>query len=301
MQNLTIIPYRGFSNGSSVYISGHAFDSYRLKPPKRKSIVQNLVQMIKRYSLKPAPYQPVMVYLDGKKYPLVADENGFFKGVFDHKMPVGKHRYFVSSEGLDEKFGSSVFVSEERKVGVLSDIDDTLLLSYVNQWYKMLWLLIAKNALTRNPVPQLGTILDMIRDFNHQELPSDFFYVSNSEWNLYDFLKDFFEENNLPEGAFSLQRFKSGFRDAVFTPQKKDNHKPQSIRFILDFFKNKKFILLGDNGQKDLEIYASICQEYASRIEAVIIRDVGKLKYRRKNKEFEETIVNLQIPVKHIR
>lgn len=301
MHKLTIIPYRSFGNGTRVYVSGHIFESYGVKPPARGSLFQNLVQMFKRYTLKPAPHISVIVHIGDKKFPLVADAHGFYKGTLDVALPEKKMSYTVTTSDNEALAKSYLYIFGQTGTGVLSDIDDTILLSYVNQWYRMFWLLIAKNALTRHPVPQISRILETIQGFNNNVLPSDFYYVSNSEWNLYDFLVDFFEENNLPDGVFMLQRFKEGFRDALFSSHEKDNHKPESLRFILDFFGEKKFILLGDNGQRDLEIYSNICKEYTSRIEAVIIRDVGKLKYRQKNKSFEESILALDIPVKHIR
>lgn len=301
MNSITVVPYKGFGKQGSVYISGHAFRGYGIRPPERGSVVKNFIQMVKRYSLKPMPNLPLNVHLFNKQFEVITDEKGFFRGTFEiDSIEPGTFDYTVSLQEQSAGFKSQVHIYTEQDIGVMSDIDDTILLSHVNQKYKMLWLLVAKNALTRNPVPQINGIFKAIKNYNQQVLPKDFFYVSNSEWNLHDFLADFFQENKLPNGVFMLQRFKHSFRDAVFTPQKKDDHKFESIRFILDFFNKKKFILLGDNGQRDLEIYAAICKHYASRIKAVIIRDIGKRKYRRKNKVFEQQIMGLGIPVEHI-
>jgi phosphatidate phosphatase APP1 len=295
------VPYRGFGKQGSVYVSGHVFRGYGIKPPERGSVMKNFYQMIKRYSLKASADLPLTIQIFDRRFNVVTDKNGFFSGTFSVETgKPGTYTYSVAARDGSGVVQSDLHIYTESETGVLSDIDDTILLSHVNQKYKMLWLLIAKNALTRNPVPQINGIFNAIKHYNQETLPSDFFYVSNSEWNLYDFLTDFFQENRLPNGVFMLQRFKHNFRDAVFTPQKKDDHKFESIRFILDFFTRKKFILLGDNGQRDLEIYSAICKQYASRIKAVIIRDIGKRKYRRKNKVFEDRILDLDIPEDHI-
>lgn len=235
-----------------------------------------------------------------KSESIFTDENGFFQITLPITANPGLYKYQVTNTITGETFTSGLYVYNEESTGVLSDIDDTILLSYVHQKYKMLWLLIAKNALTRNPVPQIKGILNTIKKHNEAVLPSDFFYVSNSEWNLYDFLTDFFQENELPDGVFMLQRFKKNLRDAIFSSQKKDDHKFDSIRHILNLFTKKQFILVGDNGQRDLEIYARIAGLYAKRIKAVVIRDIGLAKFRRKNKEFEQKILDLNIPVDHI-
>ena len=300
MDKITIVPYRGFGKNGKVYLSGHAFTGYGIKPPERGSVIKNFIQMSRRYSLKPISHLELELSVFDKKETISTDENGFFQITLPIMANPGVYEYHVTNSSSGETFTSGLYVYDEENTGVLSDIDDTILLSYVHQKYKMLWLLIAKNALTRNPVPQIKGILNTIKKHNNAVLPNDFFYVSNSEWNLYDFLTDFFQENDLPNGVFMLQRFKKNFRDAIFSSQKKDDHKFDSIRHILDLFTKKKFILVGDNGQRDLEIYARIAGLYAKRIKAVVIRDIGLAKFRRKNKEFEQRILDLNIPVEHI-
>ncbi|MGM0567055.1 MAG: phosphatase domain-containing protein [Bacteroidota bacterium] len=300
MDKITIVPYRGFGKNGKVYLSGHAFTGYGIKPPERGSVIKNFIQMSRRYSLKPMSNLKLELRVLDKAETIFTDENGFFQITLPIMANPGLYEYHVTNTLSGETFTSGLYVYDEESTGVLSDIDDTILLSYVHQKYKMLWLLIAKNALTRNPVPQIKGILNTIKKHNNAVLPSDFFYVSNSEWNLYDFLTDFFQENDLPDGVFMLQRFKKNFRDAIFSSQKKDDHKFESIRLILDLFTKKKFVLVGDNGQRDLEIYARITGLYANRIKAVVIRDIGLAKYRRKNNEFEQRILDLNIPVEHI-
>lgn len=302
LQSTTIIPYRGFARNDMIYVSGHVFSAYAVKPLAKNSSIRNFFQMVKRYSMIPSPETEILIHIFGKEYPVKSDCNGLFKAIIpiDRVVTTAVIEYSASVCGQAKRFVSHIFHSTMEKVGVLSDIDDTILLSYVNQWYKMLYLLASKNALTRNPVPQINRILDAVRNYNQQILPTDFFYVSNSEWNLYDFLVDFFRQNNLPDGTFMLQRFKKGLRDAILTPQRKDDHKYDSIRHVLDFYPDKEFILVGDNGQRDMEIYSRVCNEYAQRIRSVVIRDLGRKKYHRKNKCFEQTIVDLNIPIDYI-
>lgn len=300
MDKVKIVPYRGFGKNGKIYIFGHAFTGYGIKPPERGSVIKNFIQMSRRYSLKPMSNLKLELSIFDGVETVFTDKNGFFQTILPIKANPGVYEYHIANSHINEIFSSWLYVYDEESTGVLSDIDDTILLSYVHQKYKMLWLLIAKNALTRNPVPQIKGILNTIKKHNNAVLPEDFFYVSNSEWNLYDFLTDFFQENDLPDGIFMLQRFKKNLRDAIFSSQKKDDHKFDSIRFILNLFTEKKFILLGDNGQRDLETYSRIASVYAKRIKAVVIRDIGLEKYRRKNKEFEQKILDLNIPVEHI-
>ncbi len=98
------------------------------------------------------------------------------------------------------------------------------------------------------------------------------FYVSSSPWNLYDVLTDFFEINRVPKAPVLLRDL--GLSETKFIKEKHGEHKPVKIRHILDTYPDLPFILVGDNGQHDPQIYSQIIREYPGRILAAYIRDV---------------------------
>ena len=103
-----------------------------------------------------------------------------------------------------------------------------------------------------------------------------FFYVSSSEWNLYDFLRDFFQVKGLPQGFFFLKRLKTNPLKLLKTGSGRHDHKFESIEFLLNFFPEKTFYMIGDSGQKDIHIYMEIAKEYPERICGVLIRKIRK-------------------------
>ena len=100
-----------------------------------------------------------------------------------------------------------------------------------------------------------------------------FFYVSSSEWNLYDDLVEFFRFNHLPEGSFLLNQVKRWY-DLLKTGKTKHEGKLLRIVRILEAFPQQRFILLGDNSQSDPAIYQSIVKKYGEQIVGVFIRSV---------------------------
>ena len=121
-----------------------------------------------------------------------------------------------------------------------------------------------------------------------KEKPNAFFYVSSSEWNLYDYLVEFTRVNGLPRGIFLLnnlkqlsQLFKTG----------KNNHggKYDRIAQILNAFPDQQFILLGDSSQQDPYIYTSLVKNFPGRIHAVYIRDI----YEKNRAKVTEALVQL--------
>jgi phosphatidate phosphatase APP1 len=107
-----------------------------------------------------------------------------------------------------------------------------------------------------------------------QEIPNPFFYVSSSEWNLYDDLNTFFKHNGLPKGAFLLNHIKKWYQ-LVRTGAGKHEGKLARVSRILTAFPKQKFVLLGDNSQRDPEIYATIAKDYPEQIACIYIRNVS--------------------------
>jgi phosphatidate phosphatase APP1 len=100
-------------------------------------------------------------------------------------------------------------------------------------------------------------------------------YLSSSPWNLYDLLVDFFKLHGIPDGpVLSLRNY--GITDEEILPLDNYDYKTRSIRDMLDTFDHLPFILVGDSGQQDPEIYASIVDEYPDRVLGIYIRNVSQ-------------------------
>ncbi len=103
-----------------------------------------------------------------------------------------------------------------------------------------------------------------------------FFFVSSSEWNLYDFLLDFCEAAGMPPAVLLLQDMKVSFGDLRQSGKGSHSHKLDKIQSIFLTYPAKKFILIGDSGQKDPDIYLAAAKEFPGQIATVYIRDVRK-------------------------
>jgi len=97
--------------------------------------------------------------------------------------------------------------------------------------------------------------------------PNPFFYVSKSPWNLYAPLVEYLELQGLPAGPLILRDF--GWR----MPKQ---HKETAIADILATYPELPFVLIGDSGEHDPEIYAGIVRRFRDRIRAIYIRSVHK-------------------------
>jgi phosphatidate phosphatase APP1 len=299
--SLKIIGYRGLGNRQKIIVSGHAFAKHKLwkNSPQHKDM-HNFRQTLRRFRLRPIKNAILDIHVNGDVLKVRTDRRGFFTSIFghEHRAP-GWYPYKVKWNHNDVEYGGEYCVADEHTTGVISDIDDTLLISHSTRFLRKLRLMLFRNAYTRKPTPLIKHWFGHFKDINENLHPEDFFYVSNSEWNLYDFLVDFFDINDLPKGVFFLQNLKKGLRDLVSSGRIKSNHKWESILFLFRFYPTKPFILIGDNGQKDMEIYSRICHRYPERIKGVMIRKLSYIRNEWRYESFKEDISSLNIPVTH--
>jgi phosphatidate phosphatase APP1 len=154
--------------------------------------------------------------------------------------------------------------SNKAKFGLISDIDDTVVYSNVTRKLRMVFTAALTNARTRKPFKGVAAFYRAL----HAGV-NPVFYVSKSPWNLFAPIVEYLEVQGLPEGPVILRDF--GFR----TPK---NHKSTAIEHILNTYPALKFVLSGDSGEQDPEIYADIVRRFPDRILAVYIRSVNPKK-----------------------
>ncbi|MCG8306970.1 MAG: DUF2183 domain-containing protein [Cytophagales bacterium] len=298
-----IIGYRGIANSEKVIISGHAFEKHKVRDVEpHHGRRRNIKQTIHRFRARPLKWTAVDIRLQGIEQRVRTNNKGFFTIEIKHKLSrPGWYPYELFWKRNNKQFKSEFYVSDEHETGVISDIDDTLLVSHSTRLIRKLALVLFRNAHTRKTIPYIKNWHAHIRDLNDTAHPRDFFYVSNSEWNLYDFLVDFFSINELPKGVFFLQQLKKGIRELIVNGNIDNNHKMNSIQFLLGFYPNKKFILVGDNGQRDMEIYSEIVSRYKDRIKGVMIRKLPYIKNERKIHRFQQSVLRSNVPFKSLR
>ena len=151
--------------------------------------------------------------------------------------------------------------ASDARFGVISDVDDTILETGVQRVGHMLRQTFTGSALTRTPFPGAAALY---RDLAAGGNP--FFYVSSSPWNLHAFLLAFLRHRDFPLGPVLL-------RDLLGSGSGREP-KHVRIREILELHPDLRFVLIGDSGEHDPEIYAETVREFPDRVLAVYIREV---------------------------
>lgn len=180
---------------------------------------------------------------------------------------------------IPDPFNHCFFSYQNKNTAVISDIDDTVLVTHTLNTIKKIRTLLIKNAFKRKAVRDMRT-------FYHQfaEKGYPFFYVSNSESNLFPMIRLFLEHNGFPIGPIFLKPFVQ-WNQLLKRRKKpiKDGHKKKKIEFLVRSFPHLQFILVGDDSQQDPEIYTEIVRRYPGRIKEIYIRNIKKTISRKRH------------------
>lgn len=180
---------------------------------------------------------------------------------FRGALAARKHR-----ETFSDVDGRALWVPDVG-LSLVSDIDDTIKGSNVLNRRELLL-----NTFVR-PFAAVGGMAARYRGFAQAQPDLRVHYVSGSPHQLYPALANFLDAAQFPPGSLHLRDV--DFRDEVFGNHGGTQaHKLAIIRRLIADFPNRRFVLIGDSGEQDPEIYAIVAREHPERVLAIWIRDV---------------------------
>ena len=281
----TIRVYHGYGHQRNLVVYGHvlAYKPIRISQ-YTNNLFFNVIHLLRLFFVKPISNVRVQMNWNNQEFFSKTEKDGFFKFEWqsNEKIEAGWHPITINSiDGKGNITASGegkLFVPHSTQYGFISDIDDTVLVSHSSKTGRKLRVMFTKNPRSRKTFDDVVKFYQLL-SLAHTipDLLNPFFYVSSSEWNLYDDLNEFFKHNDLPKGAFLLSSIKRWYQ-LFRTGNTKHQGKFIRVIRILEAFPKQQFILLGDNSQRDPEIYTSIANKYADRIIAIYIRNVNPQK-----------------------
>lgn len=273
--------YHGFGHTHNLVVFGHVF---KKKPAVRfryrDNVFVNIYHLLKLFMVKPLANVRVQLVLEDETIEGLTEADGFFRFEWEAKKEISAGWHPVRANCVDQEGRinsegeGKIFIPHSTQYAFISDIDDTVMISHSATIWKRLHELFVKNARTRQVFDNVGEHYSLLAEAHtSEETQNPFFYVSSSEWNMYDYLREFFDHNNLPEGAFLLNQVKRWYQ-LFKTGKTKHEGKLLRIARILLAFPKQQFVLFGDNTQKDPFIYSAIAEKYPDQVFAVYIRNI---------------------------
>ena len=291
--SIFILPFNGFGNREKMFSRGRVLEKKDAAlASETDSRWRNLVRMFRLFETDEVPHALVKAVFGTSQSEIRADREGYF----DLELAVGEKDETAlwhdlelellepATENQSKATGQILIPPRSAKFGVISDIDDTVIKTNVTNKLKMLATTVLSNEHTRLPfegVAEFYRALQMGRDGDEN---NPIFYVSSSPWNLYTLLIELFKKREIPLGPLFLKDFGT---HTIFNASDHQTHKLENIRRVFETYPDLPFILIGDDGEQDPQIYRQIVSEYREKIRVIYIRKV------RESTGNEEEVVDL--------
>ena len=217
----------------------------------------------------PAMDVPVTVRVNGRTASTRTDRGGYIDvSVPDPGLEPGWHEVSIRAEGAEPAPASVQVIDGSTRVGLVSDIDDTVMITALPRPMIAAWNTFVRHEQARRVVPGMAPMYRALLD----EAPgAPIFYLSTGAWNTAPTLTRFLERHGYPAGALLLTDwgptntgwFRSG-----------QEHKRAALRRLAREFPQIRWVLIGDDGQHDPRIYGDFASEEPERVEAIAIREL---------------------------
>ncbi|RYY12539.1 MAG: DUF2183 domain-containing protein [Cytophagaceae bacterium] len=290
--------YRSYGTPHRFYLKGRLLADRGLTPQtEADSPWRNFQAMYRRFNSREIPGARIRVTLPGGLDTYVTtDRSGYYTLALDPPQLPAPIDYLwypvpVQLSELPERFrglhgtvrgtAQVLIPPATAEFGVISDLDDTVIVTRATHLLRMLRTVLFRNAYSHEPLAGVAAFYQALLHGQSGRPDNPFFYVSSSPWNLYDVLEDFLRLHNIPLGPLLL-------RDSLLSGPKTlpgdvssgndslhHGHKLRAIKQLLDTYPALPFVLLGDSGQHDADIYAEVARQHPGRIRIIYIRDVG--------------------------
>ena len=272
--------YRGYGSATRIFLMGRVLREPVSAPPDGQGFWHNLRmiwRLMRAWGIEGAKLSARFGEIETA---IETDKDGYFRIDLDlpKPPPPGSHWHQVSISldwpaAIDVQ--GDVFVpGPDCAFAVISDIDDTVMHTGVANKLKMMWRLFVQGAESRTAFPGMASFLRALHRGRTCHDANPMLYVSRAPWAIYSVLDRFFNLNDIPNGPILFLR-EWGLTLQHPFPRRGKGHKVDFIHQVMTHYDELPFILIGDSGQRDPEVYAQIVHAFPDRILAVYIRDVS--------------------------
>ncbi|WP_459321847.1 App1 family protein [Arthrobacter sp. Sr24] len=217
----------------------------------------------------PVRNSQIEVEIDGVTHAVQSDAGGLVDVVLESSLPPGWHTITLRSAGAEPAQAQMQIVNPEATFGIVSDIDDTVMVTALPRPLLALWNTLVLSERARTPTPGMAVMLDRIMAHSPS---APMLYLSTGAWNVAPALARFLTRNLYPAGVLLLTDWgptrQHWFRSGQL-------HKLNNLARLATEFPDIKWLLIGDDGQHDPAIYAEFARNHPEQVAAVAIRQLS--------------------------
>lgn len=263
-----IIPLTGYGTSDSVRVLARVVLGRDLSV-RREPDEQQVARGWRAFVTAPAVGVPIDVEVAGRVYTARTDRGGFVDLVVPAALDPGWHEVVLTVQGDDRSIMARVMVPDPHATfGLVSDIDDTVMLTMLPRPLIAGWNTFVRDEQARRVIPGMA---EMYRDLLASHPGAPMFYLSTGAWNTAPTLNRFLARHGYPEGPLLLTDwgptntgwFRSG-----------REHKSTSLARLAADFPDIRWVLVGDDGQHDPQVYGDFASREPDRVRAIGIRQL---------------------------
>lgn len=289
-----IQPYRGYGSAEEIYLMGRVFRQPRDRiqmGTRSSSPSRDVLDVVRRFMRRGVRDAVLMARIgesgatDATTAEIQTDHDGYFhvRLRLNRRLATDQRWHSVDLELVEPaelagdqgaKARGHVFVPPPTAQRVIiSDIDDTVICSGGVNQAKLVWRFFMQGLQSRVVFPGVASLYRALHHGPSGDQLNPMLYVSRSPWSIYEILEDVFRFHHIPVGPILFLR-EWGISLTRPLPRRAEDHKLIVIRDMLELYHDFPFVLIGDSGQHDPEIYAQVVREHPGRVAAVYIRNV---------------------------
>ncbi|MGC5628106.1 App1 family protein [Georgenia sp. Z1344] len=213
---------------------------------------------------------PVTVRVNGREVATTTDRSGYIDVmVSNHGLEPGWHPVTLEAKAAEPTVTDALVVAPTTRVGIISDIDDTVMVTMLPRAALAAWNSFVRHTNTRKAVPGMAELYAKVLDI-HPDAP--IFYLSTGAWNVVPTLKRFMLRHGLPVGPMLMTDW-GPTTTGLFRSGKE--HKRVQLRNLMITFPHISWLLVGDDGQHDPMIYDDVAREHPRNVWAIGIRQLS--------------------------
>lgn len=278
---LSIKLYRSYGDPQNLRIWGRVIKREDdTSASENDSKWQNFWRNVKNISVDEVEGVKVRFFVNGETFDITSNREGMLEVNVrpNQPLPVGQHTLYAALE-VGQKYHATrvsapltIHAANEASLGVVSDIDDTLVRSDVSEKIKAVSRLFLNNAYNSEPIPGTAALMRALEARDGKQ-NGDVFYLSGSPLNYADRIHAYLDYQKYPVGPVNLKKW--GFSENDDNPIQQSDYKIRKLRELFNFYPQKPFVLFGDSSEVDTEIYTQIAQEFPGRVKAIFINNVN--------------------------
>ncbi|UFS60773.1 App1 family protein [Subtercola endophyticus] len=268
----TVIPYTGYGSTTWIRVLSRVLLTRDEKRRRRLPLIgrrDETVRGWRSFTSVPVNEVEVTVTVDGVVHRVKADRGGVVDAELAVTLEPGWHTITLQAEDSQIVEAPVHVIDPSATFGVVSDIDDTVMVTTLPRPLLAAWNTFVLDEHARRPTPGMAVLLDRLAA-GHPGSPT--IYLSTGAWNVAPTLTRFLSRNLYPSGALLLTDW-GPTHDRLF--RSGPEHKRDNLRRLAEEFPQIKWMLVGDDGQHDEEIYGEFEEQHPENVSAIAIRQLS--------------------------